>query len=325
MIDLGARDAIAGSCPMSVFVEFPPKTYLAAAISPFKPTSEFSLENARVMMWLSQLAYETAHEDKVTDILKAWKLEKREFRSNDPLSGLPPHSACVVVAEGRGAMFVTFAGSDPGKGIDWATDFEAVPSPTGLHSGFDAAVGTVWPKVEAAIANRLTPDEPVFFTGHSLGGALAILAAARAARLKKPPKIVVYTFGSPRNGGIDFFRDYTQQLGNSTFRLIHGNDIVPTVPLTLAIDLYHHVGCAIQCASGGLFDPSTIMPSDGNKPDLRESAIASGVSVIEAAAAFRPFQPIGPGLRNLLASFLPGMIQDHIPTNYFRALSITVP
>jgi hypothetical protein len=310
---------------MSVFVELPPKTYLAAAITPFKPTSEFNLENARVMMWLSQLAYETAHEVKVTDILKAWELEKREFLRNDPLSGLPPHSACVVVAEGRGALFVTFAGSDPGKGIDWATDFQAVPSPTGLHSGFDAAVGTVWPKIETAIVNRLKPDEPVFFTGHSLGGALAILAAARAAQLKNPPKIVVYTFGSPRNGGTEFFRDYTRRLGNSTFRLIHGNDIVPTVPLTLAIELYHHVGCAIQCASGGLFDPSTIMSSDGNKPDFRESAIASGASAIELAVALRPFQPIGPGFRNLLVSFLPGMIEDHVPANYFRALSITVP
>jgi lipase (class 3) len=309
---------------MSIFVEMPQEAYPADAITPFKPIPEFKLENARAMMWLSQLAYETAHERKVTDILELWTLKKREFLSNDPHSGLPPHSACVVVAEGRGAMFVTFAGSDPGKGIDWVTDFEAVPSPTGLHSGFDAAVGTVWPKVEAAIVNRLKPDEPVFFTGHSLGGALAILAAARAAQLQSPPKIVVDTFGSPRNGGVEFFRDYTPRLGDTTFRLIHGSDIVPTVPPTL-IDVYHHVGCAIQCASGGLFDPSTIMSSDGNKPDLIESAIASGVSGVAALAALQPFHPIGPGLRNLLVGFLPGMISDHVPANYFRALSITVP
>ena len=91
----------------------------------------------------------------------------------------------------------------------------------------------------------------------------------RAQReLENPPKIVVYTFGSPRNGGNDFFRDYTRQLGNSTFRLIHGNDVVPTVPLTLAIELYRHVGHSIQCPSGGLFHPSTIKPSDGNEPDF---------------------------------------------------------
>jgi triacylglycerol lipase len=308
---------------MSIFVEFDQSVYRGNAIDAFTANSAFSLDNARAMMWLSQLAYETAHEDKVTNILNRWTLTKRKFISNDPGTGLPPHSACVVVAEGRGAMFVTFAGSDPGKGVDWVTDFEAMPSPDDLHSGFDAAVGTVWPAIQPVIESRAA-GEPVFFTGHSLGGALAILAAMRAAKLQNPPTIVVYTFGSPRNGGFKFFSDYTPLLGDTTFRLIHGNDIVPTVPPTL-IDVYHHVGRAIQCASGGLFDPSTIMPREGNKPDLIESAITSGVSAVAAAALLRPFQPIGPGLRNLLASFLPGMIRDHVPTNYFRALSITVP
>lgn len=309
---------------MSIFVEFDQSVYRANAIDAFTASSAFSLDNARAMMWLSQLAYETAHEDKVATILDRWKLTKRKFISNDPRSGLPPHSACVVVAEGRGAMFVTFAGSDPGKGIDWATDFQALPTPAGLHSGFDAAVGTVWPKIQPIIESRIAPDKPVFFTGHSLGGALAILAAARAAHLADPPEIVVYTFGSPRNGGREFFDDYTPGLGDSTFRLIHGNDIVPTVPPTL-IGGYLHVGRAIQCASGGLFDPSTIMPKEGNKPDLIESAIASGLSAIEAATHLQPVQIIGPGFRNFVESFLPGMIQDHVPTNYFRALSITVP
>ncbi|MBV9459404.1 MAG: hypothetical protein JO141_18065 [Bradyrhizobium sp.] len=308
---------------MSIFVEFDQSVYSKNAIDGFTANSAFSLDNARAMMWLSQLAYETAHEDKVTTVLNRWTLTKRKFISNDPRSGLPPHSACVVVAEGRGAMFVTFAGSDPGKGIDWATDFQALPTPAGLHSGFDAAVDTVWPMIQPVIEGH-TPGEPVFFTGHSLGGALAILAAARAAHLPNPPRIVVYTFGSPRNGGSDLFSDYTPRLGDSTFRLIHGSDIVPTVPPTL-LGGYLHVGRAIQCTSGGFFDPSTIMPKEGNKPDPIESAIASGISAIQAAAIFQPFHIIGPGFRNLLESFLPGMIQDHVPTNYFRALSITVP
>ena len=307
---------------MSVFVEIPQKSYPPDALTPFTATPGFMLENARAMMWLSQLAYETAHPRKVSDIIESWTLKLREFISNDPGTGLPPHSACVVVAEGREAMFVTFAGSDPGKPVDWVTDFQAMPSPTGLHSGFDDAVATVWPKVQAAIENRLVPDEPVFFTGHSLGGALAILAAARAAALRDPPKIVVYTFGSPRNGGPEFFRDYP--LGDTTYRLIHGTDIVPTVPPTLLAS-YHHVGCAIQCDSGGLFDPATITTPNNNQPHLIDSLVASGASSLEALAFFQPFPSLGPGFRNFLARFLPRMIRDHIPTSYFRALSITVP
>jgi triacylglycerol lipase len=67
------------------------------------------------------------------------------------------------------------------------------------------------------------------------------------------------------------------------------------------------------------------MSRNGNKPDLIEGLIESGASSVEALAAFQPFPFLGPGLRNFLARFLPGMIRDHIPTSYFRALSITVP
>jgi len=103
-------------------------------------------------------AYETAHQDKVDDILKALRLTKLTLITNNALTGLPPHSACVVVAEGHDATFVTFAGSDPAKPEDWITDFEAMPSPNDLHSGFAQAVETagLWrdPDHEAVAPRR---------------------------------------------------------------------------------------------------------------------------------------------------------------------------
>jgi hypothetical protein len=83
---------------MSIFVALDRNKYPDSALNAFTPTSQFNLENARGMMWLSQLAYETESEPKVKDILKAWQLTERAFVSNDPRTGLPPHSACVVVA-----------------------------------------------------------------------------------------------------------------------------------------------------------------------------------------------------------------------------------
>jgi triacylglycerol lipase len=306
---------------MSIFVELPQAAYTTTALDKFVATADFKLDNARAMMWLSQLAYETADEKKVDDILKGFKLTKLGFVPNDALTGLPPHSACVVIAEGHGATFVTFAGSDPGKPQDWITDFEAMPGPDSLHSGFKEAVEMVWPKIRTALDKRTAPTQPLFFTGHSLGGALAILAAFRA-----PPEqqIVVYTFGSPRNGGEQFFDDYTPRLGGATFRFIHGADIVPTVPLTL-LHVYRHVGQAVQCRSGGVFDGFAPMPSDGNKPSILESAAQAGFAHFGALAALPFVQGIGPGLRNELAGFLPQMLRDHVPQSYFRALSINIP
>jgi triacylglycerol lipase len=148
---------------MSGFVELERSKYPNDALDKFKVTTKFNLDNARAMMWLSQLAYETADQSKVQSILTAWTLTMREFISNDPKTGLPPDSACVVIAGGRGATFVTFAGSDPGKIQDWVTDFDAMPSATGLHAGFEKTVGTVWPEIETAIKKR--PSKPCSLPG----------------------------------------------------------------------------------------------------------------------------------------------------------------
>ena len=44
--------------------------------------------------------------------------------------------------------------------------------------------------------------------GHSLGGALATLAAVDLARARKLPRLAVYTYGAPRTGNHAFARDY---------------------------------------------------------------------------------------------------------------------
>ena len=107
---------------MSFLVELARSAFPADALDGFTTTSQFGLDNARAMMWMSQLAYETSHETKVDSILASWSLTKRAFRSNDPITGLPPKSACVVVTGGRGATIVSFSGTDPLKEALGATD-----------------------------------------------------------------------------------------------------------------------------------------------------------------------------------------------------------
>ncbi len=62
----------------------------------------------------------------------------------------------------------------------------------------------------------------------------------------------VYTFGMPRVGGKQFAGEYNpSSLGAITYRLVHGDDIVPRVPPP---ELgYRHVGCVLQCASESKF------------------------------------------------------------------------
>jgi hypothetical protein len=84
---------------------------------------------------------------------------------------------------------------------DWTTDLNLLLSawPAGgqVHSGFAGALTPVWEAVSAALA---TARGRVIFTGHSLGAALATLAATRRA------PDVLYTYGSPPIGDLDFVR-----------------------------------------------------------------------------------------------------------------------
>ncbi len=89
-----------------------------------------------------------------------------------------------------------------------------------VHAGFREALDAIWQDVKIQLA-QLPRSCPVFFTGHSLGAALATLAAARHT-----PR-AVYTFGSPRVGN----RAFAEQLsGIPIFRVIDDKDIVTQLP-----------------------------------------------------------------------------------------------
>lgn len=78
------------------------------------------------------------------------------------------------------------------------------------------------------LSGRSEPTR-VLCCGHSLGGALATLAATWAAMEYPKADIRCITLGSPRVGNKHFVR-ITKYLTGSMYRLIHAWDPVPTVP-----------------------------------------------------------------------------------------------
>jgi Lipase (class 3) len=309
---------------MSFLVSLDRREYQDGAMTLFRPTPGYTLDNARAMMWMAQLAYDTDDGGKVDDVLRAWTLNRRALISNDPATGLPLRSACVVVAGGRDATIVSFSGTDPLKISDWITDFTPLPSATQRHTGFKEAVDSVWGQIKTVIANRPNTERALFFTGHSLGGALALIAAERAISDQevRAHATAVYVYGCPRAGGARFFDDYTPKLGDATFRLVHGTDIVSTVPPS---GPFRHVGRAIQCDTDGVFDAHTPMSTrDDDKPDFVASMFSSARADLGAAISGNLFQPVGRRLLARAAGLLPRMVRDHVPDSYFRALSITL-
>ncbi|HFX1080044.1 TPA: hypothetical protein ACIDZX_001607 [Pseudomonas aeruginosa] len=88
-------------------------------------------------------------------------------------------------------------------------------------------------------------------TGHSLGGALAILFATKL-RSYHPEEVkenleLVVTFGSPAVG-LPAFKRFYGELGEKTVRLINNSDAVPFTPPFL----YQHVGSEVWLQNGGV-------------------------------------------------------------------------
>jgi triacylglycerol lipase len=120
---------------------------------------------------------------------------------------------------------------------NWLTDLDCAFTHCGnlrLHRGFYAALESVRKDLEAEIAG--THYERLWLTGHSLGGALAMLCA----RAWEGAVEGVYTFGQPRAGDSAFCALYDSALRGRTFRVIHADDIVPRVPWLLGA--YRHAG-----------------------------------------------------------------------------------
>ncbi|CAM1507920.1 Fc.00g047680.m01.CDS01 [Cosmosporella sp. VM-42] len=99
----------------------------------------------------------------------------------------------------------------------------------GVHTGFQKAWAEISAPVKAAVAKAkaANPSFKIISTGHSLGGAVATLAAAY---LRKDGNAVdLFTYGSPRVGNNVFANFVTNQAG-AEFRVTHGDDPVPRLP-----------------------------------------------------------------------------------------------
>lgn len=79
------------------------------------------------------------------------------------------------------------------------------------------------------------PGASVWFTGHSLGGALATLAILDF-KLTNVASGSAYTFGSPRVGNPAFASGYNRYIP-TTYRMTNHHDIVPHVRSCAAFPL----------------------------------------------------------------------------------------
>jgi triacylglycerol lipase len=147
------------------------------------------------------------------------------------------------VVEGSDIIVIVFRGTQ--DELDWKTNVNArlvaLQGGTRVHTGFFQAY---WPIRDVMfdfvkLAIQVKP-RPIYITGHSLGGALALMATAELANdddaMIRDCIAACYTFGCPRAGDSSFDIYVKAPL----YRITNGIDLVPAIPPSILG--YRHVG-----------------------------------------------------------------------------------
>lgn len=183
----------------------------------------------------------------------------------------------VYVGQNAESIVVAFRGSETPNSLDgfkdWlltnarnflvlpegriGTDFAAAGVGARFHRGFMSALAEIWDPLQAAVNEAIRERErPIWITGHSLGGALALLAAWRFHQ-HFLPVYRICTFGAPMIGNDAAAEAYLREFPGKIIRYVDHSDMVPRLPATsLLSNEYRHVQREIVLGGDGIGDGS---------------------------------------------------------------------
>ena len=160
-----------------------------------------------VLLKMASSWSEKAYEDDVKDAIK---IENKWT------------SATAYIAKRKSIDVVAFRGTQ--QKLDVLTDINVIPvlyAGRLCHGGFVLQHASIW----GAIQEHLDPKKRTLFCGHSLGGALAELSAAKM--YKKHKNINLVTFGKPNT----FFKGFKRPMDlDYQISCVQGSDIVSRIP-----------------------------------------------------------------------------------------------
>jgi triacylglycerol lipase len=202
----------------------------------------YSDRTALLMAKLALRAYEAFDVDDESWLKFHQSFQRLGLTEYDRLIDAPVGTAGFVVA-GDDIIIIVFRGTE--NRLDWMTNVQAawitLQGGTRVHTGFFQAYWPIRDQLFLTVVSLLKKKpRPVYVTGHSLGGALALMATAELANhdeaFVRDSIAACYTFGCPRAGDSSF----DQYVKVPLYRVTNGVDIIPAVPPALLG--YRHVG-----------------------------------------------------------------------------------
>ncbi|HEV7401327.1 MAG TPA: hypothetical protein VGO11_00300 [Chthoniobacteraceae bacterium] len=290
----------------------------------------YNKHDAWLLAEFSQLAYhEAADAQKYFQRFNAqgWKLETFAFPIEPKTQALIATFGDIAVLAFRGTRFEGFPSFEDlfKRGrlgliswVDLMSDFSFFikpHAPGGVHGGVLDSYLAWRNQFISPLTKVLAGAKRVFFAGHSLGGALAALAAQEFR--SSVPVALLYTYGCPRFCNEAFRASYA---GLPVYRLVHGQDFVSSVPpdrLPVPEGPFVHVGDILLLPRG-----KSKVEVGGHQPDVLEviedTVVNFPATVLVNVANFR-FQDLTkpPSPRLLL-----GALSDHAPRFYSDGLRV---
>ena len=200
----------------------------------------------------------------------------------------------VYVAENDQAIVVAFRGSEAPTTLDglkdWlltnannylilpegqsGTEFVAAGVGARFHRGFLDALAMVWELLFAAVDQALKSNErPLWVTGHSLGGAIALMAAWRFQRNFLSVHEII-TFGAPMIGNDTAAKAFEQEFSGKIYRYVDLEDVVPHLPsVSLLANAYMHCLNEVSLSAAEAAAAASGLKALGGSPSPAEKEI----------------------------------------------------
>lgn len=157
-----------------------------------------------------------------------------------------------------------------------------------VHIGFNHYVDKVWAPILTRGVDVKKTEKSVWFTGHSLGAAMATIMAYRFATYDLTPNpTALFTYGSPRVGNRKFVNHFNT-LPFEHHRWVNDGDIVTKIPFA---PMFYHCGT---------------MHHINDK----------GVATLNYERTFNPLKLLGLASPRGIINTLTGDAKDHSSDNY---------
>jgi len=176
------------------------------------------------------------------------------------VTALVDGSMIGYVLYGDGVCVIVFRGTD--GGLDWLANLSSLPtgSPHGsIHHGFHHSYKPLKRQLQIVL-DKNDPKE-IWITGHSLGGALALVCAYDLIANEDHDINGVMTFGQPMVAGSDLATYLDEELVGKYAHFVNDADIVPRVAPG-----YSHCGSLVWFTQEGIRRSKPKRPVFGDLP-----------------------------------------------------------